>query len=982
MKQQRIIVTAKALITTLLVLIFMNILAQQTILTNSDNKEIAFKYFINKRYKEALPYYAEFLKKFPKDPDYSYYYGVCLLETGNIEESIDILRYASTQKVNTDVYYYLGKAYHYDYQFLRAIQFYKRYQFNADNDKVKEHDIERLVNMCYNGVYLLKYISEPQVIYKEKIYAENFQNSYKTENLYGKLIEKPSKLKTVKEIELNQKSIMFVPNLIEVNDELFFSGLDEDGNNGKDIFMIKKVGEGKWSAPENLGNTVNTEYDEEYPYMDANGTLYFCSKGHYSMGGYDIYKTTYSKETNTWSPPENLDFPVNSPFDDVLFIPDEFSNYAVFCSNRNSAEGEMEKYKIKISEQQEQKEVTDHNIIKELALLNPSEIPEQKVEKVITETPVETIEQPKINVEIEKIEVHYQLLLSKALQIQHQIDSLEIQNKNIRKEILESPSDQEKNQFRKKLEANATQIKELQVIANEQFQKLKDIEQNFILKYVDHYAITDRPKKAKVEEFLSLKEVIDLLGEKNINLIKSINFDIAQKHIDIDDTQNLEAQLEELKALSKSTKDKKELKKIEKSTEKLEKEIYSTKFEAYDAIHKNTLEKYNVYREYIPAAKPYQDNDIILEWSNDRIDIAVKYLQKAGSIHENLDKYTKDSYKIKKLNSADTLNIRSMMILESVIMALLNYEIDDGKPTRIEQEFESEKYAIDETIDSILNSYKKLAKEEDIAHIDSITINDSTLAISQQMDSIVLDNTDNIVEKVNTQSETPAFGNEFENLEKSPYNEENPIPMEFSLPKGIIYRVQLGVFSAEPNPDRFKGFYPITGEITSNGLYKYYAGLFKRYKSAENVTKIIKEEGFNDAFIVAYQDGVKIPTEKAISFEPKTTAIIAPEIKKDTLAADTKDKPVEIKIQIGAFKGKMPEDILNNFKSLSADKVIEEFLNENGIRIYTIGNFYNFDKAKDFKNYLIDKGHQGIFLVAFKDGKKINIADAIKELNN
>ena len=182
MKQQRIIVTAKALITTLLVLIFMNILAQQTILTNSDNKEIAFKYFINKRYKEALPYYAEFLKKFPKDPDYSYYYGVCLLETGNIEESIDILRYASTQKVNTDVYYYLGKAYHYDYQFLRAIQFYKRYQFNADNDKVKEHDIERLVNMCYNGVYLLKYISEPQVIYKEKIYAENFQNSYKTEN--------------------------------------------------------------------------------------------------------------------------------------------------------------------------------------------------------------------------------------------------------------------------------------------------------------------------------------------------------------------------------------------------------------------------------------------------------------------------------------------------------------------------------------------------------------------------------------------------------------------------------------------------------------------------------------------------------------------------------------------------------------------------------------------------------------------------------
>jgi len=323
-----------------------------------------------------------------------------------------------------------------------------------------------------------------------------------------------------------------------------------------------------------------------------------------------------------------------------------------------------------------------------------------------------------------------------------------------------------------------------------------------------------------------------------------------------------------------------------------------------------------------------------------------------------------------------------MKTLETAIMALLNYEIDDGKPTQISQKFKSEKYAIDETIDSILNSYKKLVKEEDIAQIDSITINDSTLAISQQMDSVELDNTDNFIEIIDDKTNTPIFGNEFEIMEKSPYNKDNPISMDFNLPQGIIYRIQLGVYSAEANPEKFKGFYPITGEITTNGLYKYYAGLFKRYKSAENVTKIIKKEGFSDAFIVAYNNGEKIPTEKAITFEPKTSAIIAPEIKKDTLPVDIEKESVVIKIQIGAFKGTMPEDILNNFKSLSVDKVIEEYLNENGIRIYTIGNFYNFDKAKKFKNYLIDKGHQGIFLVAFKNGGKINIADAIKKLNN
>ena len=51
-----------------------------------------------------------------------------------------------------------------------------------------------------------------------------------------------------------------------------------------------------------LGTVVNTKYDEDYPYMDADGeTLYFSSRGHNSMGGYDMFKTTYDAFNDTWS---------------------------------------------------------------------------------------------------------------------------------------------------------------------------------------------------------------------------------------------------------------------------------------------------------------------------------------------------------------------------------------------------------------------------------------------------------------------------------------------------------------------------------------------------------------------------------------------------------------------------------------------------------------------------------------------------------
>ena len=119
----------------------------------------------------------------------------------------------------------------------------------------------------------------------------------------------------------------------------------------KQIYRVKNINHETWGIPEILDKVINTPYDEEYPYFDArNSTLYFSSKGHSSMGGYDIFKSVYDWNTKSWSKPENLGFPINSPFDDYFYITDEFAVTASFVSNRETAEGQPILYKIRQSQ--------------------------------------------------------------------------------------------------------------------------------------------------------------------------------------------------------------------------------------------------------------------------------------------------------------------------------------------------------------------------------------------------------------------------------------------------------------------------------------------------------------------------------------------------------------------------------------------------------------------------------------------------------
>ena len=141
---------------------------------------------------------------------------------------------------------------------------------------------------------------------------------------------------------------------MDLNKNMVFFVSDRDGGlGGKDLWMIKKLDNGSWSSPQNLGEPINTEYDEESPYFHSDGkTLYFSSKGHSSIGGLDIFKSELDKELN-WTSPKNMGYPINTVNDDLSFVPTVTGNKAYFSSVRNGGKGKSDIYEMILPNQEE-----------------------------------------------------------------------------------------------------------------------------------------------------------------------------------------------------------------------------------------------------------------------------------------------------------------------------------------------------------------------------------------------------------------------------------------------------------------------------------------------------------------------------------------------------------------------------------------------------------------------------------------------------
>jgi len=160
-------------------------------------------------------------------------------------------------------------------------------------------------------------------------------------DLEGEVWSKPEKLSKAINTDSHESSA----SLSFDGKTVYFVSDRPNGIGGRDLYMCTKDAKGKWEKAVNLGPKINTPYNEEGVFMLPDGkTLFFSSQGHNSMGGYDIFKTTF--ENGLWTAPVNIGYPINSADDDVFFVMSASGKRGYYASIKKDGVGDKDIYVI------------------------------------------------------------------------------------------------------------------------------------------------------------------------------------------------------------------------------------------------------------------------------------------------------------------------------------------------------------------------------------------------------------------------------------------------------------------------------------------------------------------------------------------------------------------------------------------------------------------------------------------------------------
>jgi len=216
---------------------------------------------------------------------------------------------------------------------------------------------------------------------------------------------------------------------------------------------------------------------------------------------------------------------------------------------------------------------------------------------------------------------------------------------------------------------------------------------------------------------------------------------------------------------------------------------------------------------------------------------------------------------------------------------------------------------------------------------------------------------------------------------KEVYPVATKLPVLSSSPSGLVFRVQVGAFRKPVAVDKFREFSPVSGEILTNGLTVYLAGYFNNVASALTARKEIRNFGYADAFVVAYCDGKRISIAEARALEqsgrclPTSQNELSIEVAKlfetidiipDVNLAIEKEE-IFYTVQVGVYNKRI------NIEQLPGIVELEAFQSPNGQYRYSSGKFLSIDDAKLRKADIVTKGITDAYVVAYRNGNRIDL---------
>jgi outer membrane protein OmpA-like peptidoglycan-associated protein len=210
------------------------------------------------------------------------------------------------------------------------------------------------------------------------IYRDNNRGSG---DIYTTRINPDGRWSSPKSIGDNINTEHHEPSITITSDEktIYFSSNRPGGFGGLDIYKSEKMADGEWGPAVNLGSGINTEYDEDAPFISFNGEhLYFSSRGHSSMGDFDIFRCSW--ENNQWSIPQNLGFPINTADNDIYFVLSADEKTGYYASAKEGGYGEKDIYLIQMPDIQVVEIENNPDIIVETPLVKTEivEVVDQK----------------------------------------------------------------------------------------------------------------------------------------------------------------------------------------------------------------------------------------------------------------------------------------------------------------------------------------------------------------------------------------------------------------------------------------------------------------------------------------------------------------------------------------------------------------------------------------------------------------------------
>ena len=267
----------------------------------------------------------------PSNATITYLLGMSAMHIGDVENAEQMLLAAKKKRIN-DATLYLGRIYAMQYKFDDAEKEFTAYEkaMRRNNDALAE--LEKQRDYSNRLQRMVSRTEDIQIIDSVVVHKDNFLSAYNL-SLEGGSLEWARDFFDDKS---NKDGVVYMN---ERKTKVYYSRFAT--NQGATLYTMEKL-------IDNFGNEniipspITDSSDQAYPFIMSDGlTIYFATKGHESIGGYDLYASRYNLNSNTYLTPNQMNMPFNSPFNDYMMVIDEQKGVGWFASDRFQPEDQV-----------------------------------------------------------------------------------------------------------------------------------------------------------------------------------------------------------------------------------------------------------------------------------------------------------------------------------------------------------------------------------------------------------------------------------------------------------------------------------------------------------------------------------------------------------------------------------------------------------------------------------------------------------------